>query len=99
MIIGDDEEVITVLVDHPDWEGQQIRLDAVEEDLIALPDAENIVLLTVGDRRYPLTILQFNELFGDRDSEAVLEEALAQQQEEERDQPTKTRKRQPREKK
>lgn len=71
-----------VIEQHPDYE-EAITLEISPEDIEGqLPEPTELVLVSYNAEQYLLPVEQFELLFRNQDSTAVLERALAAQQEE-----------------
>ena len=72
-IISDDAELQQITVEHPDFQNP-LQLDVAVADLQGrLPQPQDIVTLTINDRRYLLSLQEFTDLFtGDEAAEDVL---------------------------
>jgi hypothetical protein len=81
-----EEEVITIDVEHPDFP-EIIHLDATDSDVAGrLPEPQEYVSLTINGQRYLLSLPEFDDLFGEGNSEEILTERFREQQKERKQQ-------------
>jgi hypothetical protein len=94
--IEDEEQAARLIVEHPDFP-EPVGLDVLPNEVEPYLDDEatRFVVLSVQtpdnpqpDKRYAMSLDDFNELFQSRDSQSALEEAYGQQQQEQRQQRT-----------